>query len=174
MNAIAVQDTYPDDYAQCYGCGRLNTHGLHVRSVWDGDETVAAFTPQPYHIAVPGFVYGGLIASLIDCHAMGTAALAQYRAEGREPGTEPALRYVTAALNVVYRHPTPLGVALEARGRVLELTPRKVVVEVRVLAPSEEARKDASASRSTDAPRVVCVRGEVVAVPMPETMRERW
>ena len=58
------QDFYPDDLALCYGCGRLNEHGLHIQSRWDGDETVALFTPQPYHIAIPGAVYGGLIASL--------------------------------------------------------------------------------------------------------------
>jgi acyl-coenzyme A thioesterase PaaI-like protein len=154
MNATAVQDFYPDDYAHCYGCGRLNPHGLQFRSTWDGDEAVAHFTPEPYHVAVPGFVYGGLTASLIDCHAMATAALARYRAEGREPGSEPHVRYVTAALKVDYLQPTPLGVLLEARGRVLELTPRKAVVEVRVLARG-----------------VVCVRGEVVAVMMPDAMR---
>ncbi|NUQ50254.1 MAG: PaaI family thioesterase, partial [Phycisphaerae bacterium] len=92
MSADAVQDRYPDDFAHCYGCGRLNPHGLHVRSRWDGDETLATLLPQPHHTAVPGFVYGGLIASLIDCHGTGSAALAGYRADGREPGSAPPLR----------------------------------------------------------------------------------
>ena len=118
MADAAFQDFYPDDWALCYGCGRLNEHGLHIRSVWDGDETVARFTPQPYHTAIPGYVYGGLIASLIDCHGTGTAAGAGYRAEGREPGSEPPLRYVTASLKVDYLRPTPLGPELEIRGRV--------------------------------------------------------
>ena len=109
MAEAAFQDFYPDDLALCYGCGRLNEHGLHIRSVWDGDETVARFTPQPYHTAVPGYVYGGLIASLIDCHGTGTAAGAGYRAEGREPGSEPPLRYVTASLKVDYLRPRRWG-----------------------------------------------------------------
>lgn len=88
--AKAVQDFYPDDFAHCYGCGRLNAQGLQVKTRWDGDETVARFTPRPFHVAVPGFVYGGLVASLIDCHAIGTAAAAALRAAGREVGDGPA------------------------------------------------------------------------------------
>jgi len=153
MSDTAVQDLYPDDLAHCYGCGRLNEHGLHIRSRWDGDETVAVLTPRPWHTAIPGYVYGGLIASLVDCHGTGSAALAAYRAEGREPGTAPPLRFVTAALHVDYLRPTPLGVPLEARGRIAEVKPRKVVVEVTV-------RADGAA----------CARGTVVAVRMPESM----
>jgi len=153
MEAAAIQDLYPDDLAHCYGCGRLNPHGLHVRSTWDGEETLATLTPQPYHTAIPGYVYGGLIASLVDCHGTGSAALAAYRAAGREPGTDPPLRFVTASLKVDYLRPTPMGVPLEARGRIVEVKPRKVVVEVRVLAKGE-----------------VCARGSVVAVLMPKSM----
>jgi acyl-coenzyme A thioesterase PaaI-like protein len=150
MNKGAFQDYYPDDLSHCYGCGRLNEHGLHIRSFWDGEESVAVFQPRPYHTAVPGYVYGGLIASLIDCHGTGTAAAAAYRAAGREMGTEPAYRYVTAALQVKYLKPTPL-VELEILGRVKEIKGRKVVVEAEVRAGGK-----------------VCARGEVVAVQMPE------
>ena len=89
MPPSAFQDAYPDDYSHCYGCGRLNPHGLQIKTVWDGDDAVTVFTPQPYHTAVAGYVYGGLIASLIDCHGTGTASAAAYRAEGRAMGTEP-------------------------------------------------------------------------------------
>jgi len=153
MPSEAVQDFYPDDLAHCYGCGRLNPHGLHIRSAWDGDETVAVLVPQPWHTAIPGYVYGGLIASLIDCHGTGSAALAAYRAAGRAPDTLPPLRFVTAALKVDYLRPTPMGVPLEARGRIVEVKPRKVVVDVTVQAAGE-----------------VRARGQVVAVLMPETM----
>lgn len=149
----SIQDYYPDELSYCYGCGRLNDHGLHVRSYWDGDETSSLFIPQPYHIAIPGYVYGGLLASLIDCHGTGTAAAAAYRAAGREMGSEPALRFVTASLQVTYVRPTPLGVPLHIRGSITELTGRKAVVAVTVSALDE-----------------VCVRGSVVAVQMPESM----
>jgi len=151
----AFQDYYPDELSYCYGCGRLNEHGLQIKSYWDGEETVAVFQPRPYHTAIPGYVYGGLIASLIDCHGTGTAAAAAYRAAGREMGTEPAYRYVTAALRVDYLKPTPM-VGLEVRGRVKEVKGRKVVVEVEVRAGGE-----------------LCARGEVVAVQMPEDWAER-
>jgi acyl-coenzyme A thioesterase PaaI-like protein len=153
MEPKAFQDFYPDDFARCYGCGRLNERGHRIRSFWDGDETVARFTPSPHHTAVPGYVYGGLIASLIDCHGTGTAMAAGYRAEGRAPGTDPPLRYVTASLKVDYLKPTPLGPELEVRGRIREVKGRKVVSEITLSARGE-----------------VCARGEVVAVRIPAEM----
>ena len=147
----AIQDQYPDDLAHCYGCGRLNAQGLHVRSSWDGDETVARLTPRPEHTAIPGYVYGGLVASLIDCHGTGSAALAPRRAAGDETAAPP--RFVTAALQVDYLRPTPMGTELEARGRIVEIAARKVVVAVTVSARAE-----------------VCARGRVVAARMPASM----
>jgi len=149
----AFQDHYPDSLSHCYGCGRLNENGLQIKSYWDGEESVCVFQPRPYHTAIPGFVYGGLIASLIDCHATGTASAAAYRAEGREMGTEPPLRFVTASLHVDYLKPTPIDGELELRGRVKELKSRKVVVTIELSAQGK-----------------VCVRGEVVAVVMPPDM----
>jgi len=151
MTQKAFQDYYPDNVSHCYGCGRLNEHGLQIKSYWDGDEAVCVYTPKPYHIAIPGYVYGGLIASLIDCHSTGTAAAAAYRAEGRAMDTEPPLRFVTASLHVDYLRPTPLGVPLELRSTIKEIKPRKVVVSTTLSAQGE-----------------VCARGEVVAVKMPE------
>jgi len=153
VNQKAFQDYYPDELSHCYGCGRLNEHGLQLKSYWDGDETVATFHPGPYHTAIPGYVYGGLIASIIDCHGTGSAAAAAYRHEGREMGTEPALRFVTASLQVRYIRPTPHGVPLEVRGRIKELKGKKVVVSATVSAKGE-----------------ICAQGEVVAVQMPEHM----
>jgi acyl-coenzyme A thioesterase PaaI-like protein len=147
---IAFQDFYPDDVAVCYGCGRLNEHGLQIKSRWDGEEAVCTFTPRSYHTAVPGFVYGGLIASLVDCHSTGTASAAMARAQGRALGTEPVPRFVTASLKVDYLRPTPLGPPLELRAQVKEIKGRKVVVGCAVYAAG-----------------VQTARGEVVAVEMP-------
>ena len=153
MNQKAFQDYYPDDLSHCYGCGRLNKHGHQIKSYWDGEESVCTFLPKPYHTAIPGYVYGGLIASLIDCHATGTAAAATYRAEGRTMDTEPPLRFVTASLHVDFLRPTPMGVPLEVRGRVKEIKGRKVVVDATLSAGGE-----------------MCAQGEVVAVQLPESM----
>jgi uncharacterized protein (TIGR00369 family) len=153
MPEKAFQDYYPDNLSYCYGCGRLNEHGLQIKSYWDGDETICTFQPEPQHMAIPGYVYGGLIASLIDCHGTGTAAAAAYRAEGRAMDTEPPLRFVTASLHVDYVRPTPLGPPLEVRGRVEEITERKVVVASTLSAEGK-----------------VCAKGRVVAVKMPESL----
>ena len=149
----AFQDYYPDVLAHCYGCGRLNAFGHQIKSYWDGEESVCHFLPDAQHIAIPGYVYGGLLASLVDCHGTGTAAAAGYRAEKRSMDSEPPLRFLTASLHVDYLKPTPLGVELEVRGRVKEVKGRKVVIEEWLLANGE-----------------VTVRGEVVAVQVPASM----
>ncbi len=151
MEKKAFQEYYPDDLSHCYGCGTLNQHGLKIRSYWDGDESVCVYTPRPYHTAIPGIVYGGLIASLIDCHSTGTAAAAKYREENRAMDTLPPLRFVTASINVNYLLPTPSGFPLEVRGKVKTIKGRRVVVESRLIADGK-----------------VCATGEVVAVQMPE------
>ena len=149
----AIQDLYPDDYAHCYGCGRLNAHGLHVRSEWTGEEAVARFRPAPYHVAMPGYVYGGLIASLLDCHGIGTAAAAAMRAAGQEPGRDPTPRFVTASLTVEYLRPTPVDAELVLRGRPTEVRERKVTVEGTLSADGVE-----------------CARSRLVAVRLPPGM----
>jgi acyl-coenzyme A thioesterase PaaI-like protein len=156
MDQEALQDHYPDEVSRCYGCGRLNEHGLQLKSYWDGEETVALFQPQAYHCGISGFVYGGLIASLIDCHAVGTAAAAAYRAEGRAMDTEPPFRFVTGSLQVRYIRPTPLGPPLTVRGHIEEIKGRKVVVSVSLSAEGH-----------------ICAEGQVVAVQMPEHMTPR-
>jgi len=151
MNQKAFQDYYPDHLSHCYGCGRLNEHGLQIKSYWDGEEAVCTFRPKPYHMAVPGYVYGGLIASIIDCHCTGTASAAAYRADGRDMYTEPPLRFLTCSLHVDYLRPTPLGVPLEVRASVKGIKGRKVVVVATLYTGGE-----------------VCARGEVVAIQVPE------
>ncbi|NVK19001.1 MAG: PaaI family thioesterase [Methylocystaceae bacterium] len=153
MTNQAFQDSYPDDLSHCYGCGRNNPHGLQLKSYWDGDETVAQFQPRAEHTALPGFVYGGLIASLIDCHGTGSASAAAYRAENREPGSLPALRFVTANLNVDFMKPTPISDVLELRGTIREIKEKKVVVDITLSSGDQ-----------------VCAKGTVIAVKMPDTM----
>lgn len=154
----AIQDYYPEDVAHCYGCGRLNERGHRIRTFWEGDETVARFRPQPYHTAIEGYVYGGLIASLIDCHGTGSAAAARALADGKRIGVDPSEvgdtpRFVTASLHVDYLKPTPLGPELELRGTIREVGERKAVVDITLSAEGD-----------------VTARGTVIAVRMPEGM----
>ena len=152
----AFQDYYPEATRHCYGCGSRNPDGYRIRSFAEGDEAVCRFTPAPFHTAVPGAVYGGLIASLIDCHGTGTAAWAAYRAAGRPMDSEPPLRFVTGSLRVDYRKPTPLGVELILRARPTEISDRKVRIAVQV-----------------EADGVTTAEGEVIAVRIPETWLSR-
>lgn len=148
----AFQDHYPENVAHCYGCGRLNGQGHQIKTVWEGDETVTRFRPAPYHTSVPGFAYGGLIASLIDCHSTGTAAAAMYRHENRGMDSLPAFRFVTGSLQVSFLKPTPLEGELVIRGRVKEIKGRKVIIETTVYANE-----------------IATAKGEVLAVQMPES-----
>jgi acyl-coenzyme A thioesterase PaaI-like protein len=153
MIGKAFQDYYPDDYAHCYGCGRLNEGGLQLKSHWDGEESVCHFTPESYHTG--GFtwsVYGGLIGSLMDCHAAATAAAARLREDGFSLGDQSLSRFVTASLKVDFLRPTPMGKVLELRGRVKEIKVRKVIV---VITLSAEGK--------------VCAQGEAVMVQLPES-----
>lgn len=150
----AIQDLYPEDVAHCFGCGRSNPHGHQLKSYPEGSDVVAHFTPASDYTSLPGFVYGGLLASLVDCHAMATAAAADLAGISM-PAAGTAPRYVTGALRVDYLKPTPLGVELEIRGRVKEQSEKKKVVELTVSAAG-----------------TVTVRGEVVAVRMPKSMEQ--
>ncbi|AOM82745.1 PaaI family thioesterase [Salisediminibacterium beveridgei] len=154
----AIQDDYPDDFAHCYGCGRLNKDGLQLRTGWGkNDETVTLYHPRNSHIAIPGFVYGGLLASVVDCHGTGSAALMKHRLNGYEPGDdEPAPRFVTASLQLEYLKPTPHNVELMAIGKVEEIHPKKFKVHIQVFAGTEH-----------------CVTGEVVAVQAPSSFSRK-
>src|SRR5437762_14140164 len=149
MSTSAIQDLYSDDLAHCFGCGRNNPHGYRLNSYAEGPNLVAHFTPEPHYVSIPGFVYGGLLASLADCHAMATATAADLA----ESSNGPAPRYVTASLRVDYLKPTPLGVELDLRGHVTETSEKKAVVAVTISAGG-----------------IVTIRAEVVAVRLPKSM----
>ncbi len=166
----AIQDFYPPELSHCYGCGRLNPHGLQIKTRWLDDShqlMLTEFTPQPHHTAIPGFVYGGLLASLIDCHGTGAAAMAAYEKENRPWDSLPANRFVTAALNVNYLLPTPLHnesgsrMGLRLTGACLDLKERRgrvYKVTIQVVVSSELDKYTAER-----------VRGQVVAVQMPDS-----
>lgn len=129
MSTIALQDTMP--HGTCYGCGPANEHGLQIKSFWsdDGQFVIAMFDPQAKHNAgFPNVMYGGLVASLIDCHSIWTAIAFRYRQEGRRLGSAPMLTYVTGELNVKYRKPTPLDQTIHLKAWVKGHIDRKMRV----------------------------------------------
>ena len=154
---IAFQDLYAEEYSHCYGCGRNNPHGHQLKSYWhaDGQHTRARFTADArYSGGVPGHVYGGLIASLLDCHGTASATAFSWRAQGHaidamdtiDDGQWP-LRCVTASLKVDYLRPTPIGVELTVEGALRAIDGRKVWVDLTLSAGGQ-----------------LCARGEMLAI----------
>lgn len=135
----------------CYGCGPNNPQGLQLKSFWSEteDAAICTFQGKPYHNA--GFenvMYGGLVASLCDCHSIWAAIAATYRQEGRVHGSLPAISYVTGNLNVSFLHPTPLSHPIILKAKVEEIKGRKASIYTVVL----------SDDRITAEAKVVAVR----------------
>lgn len=113
----------------CFGCGTLNAQGLRIKSRWHGDELVCVWQPSPEHIAFPGVVYGGTIASVVDCHAVWAALAAHCRAAGHDLGSgAPSFAVVTGSLHVNYLRPASVARPLELRARIVAHGERKSVV----------------------------------------------
>ena len=148
----ALQDVFR---IHCFGCGALNAHGLQIKSRWQGDELVCRWRPQAFHIGHPGMVYGGTIASVIDCHAIWTAMAALCRDTAHDLASgPPPFAFVTGRLAVSYLKPMAIDAEMELRARVIDQGERKSIVACQVLQNGVE-----------------CVNAEVVTVriksPMP-------
>lgn len=121
-----LQDVYR---IRCFGCGALNAHGLQVKSRWEGEGLVCHWRPQPHHIGHPGFLYGGAIASVVDCHAIWTALATRCRDLGHDlRAGPPPFAYVTARLSIDYRKPATIDAGIDLRAHVVERGDRKSVV----------------------------------------------
>lgn len=141
-----IQDQLQGNH--CFGCSPDNPHGHHIKSVWDGSLARCEFTPQAWHCAgSPHYVYGGLIASLIDCHSICTATAEAYQREGREIGAGENILYVTGRLEVSYLEATPIAGPLLLEARVIEAGERKSRVHCSLQVAGRE-----------------CARGELLAV----------
>ena len=153
MDSKAFQDLIPRN--GCFGCGPDNVLGLRLKSRWDGEASVARFAPQPHHAAGPaGFLNGGIIATLIDCHCVGTAIAWAYRLEGRPIGSAPEIWCVTAELQVRYRRPTPIRPAVDLRAWLEQQAGRKFILGCALSVAGE-----------------VCAEGRVVALRVADDWR---
>ncbi len=152
MNSKAIQDLYPENLAHCYGCGKNNPEGFQLKTYLIKDETVAHFTPEEKYTAIPGSVYGGLIASLLDCHGTGSAAafMCQQEHISLEKGPLP-VRCVTASLKVDFKALTPMGVPLELKGKLRSIEGRKIWVDMTLSANG-----------------ILCATAEILAIQLKE------
>lgn len=150
MELLSIQEQLPAHF--CFGCGTSNERGLQIRSYFQDSESICTFQPRPEHAAgPPHLLNGGILATVIDCHAVCTAIAAAYESEGRPVGSEPVIWCVTASLQVDYRRPTPIDAPLVLRARVRESQGRKSFVEVEAASRAEEvARASVLAVRVSD------------------------
>lgn len=120
----------------CFGCGPANPKGLRLKS-YPGDDgwTVAAFEPWPEHDNGLGYLNGGIICTVLDCHSA-TPMMLQAEEMGLFDGG--LLPYVTAGLDVRYLRPTPLDRPLELRARVVEVAESGISVEGHLAADGKD------------------------------------
>ena len=128
MADISIQERlYPE--ATCFGCGQANARGLQLRSYSGDDEVVATFLPWPEHDNGIGFLNGGIIATLLDCHG-GAAVFHTADALGMKPGEDMPYPFVTAGLDLRYLRPAPLDAPVELRAVVRSIDEAAAVVDV--------------------------------------------
>lgn len=138
----------------CFGCGPKNGDGLQIKSYWGNDqEAFCEFKPKLHHCAAPtGFLNGGVMATLIDCHCICTAIAHAYRKNGHDIGQGPTRWYATAKLDVSYLRPTPIDAT--------------IIVKARIVGESE---KTTDISCTLEANDRECAKANVVAAAVPES-----
>jgi acyl-coenzyme A thioesterase PaaI-like protein len=124
------QDHMPGNV--CFGCGKDNPEGLQIKSYWEGEAAVCVWQGEEKYHGWRHVLNGGILATLIDCHCMGTAMAAAYQAEGRSLDSEPFYRYATGTITVRYLAPTPNERPLTLRAYVQEIKGRKVTLSCEV------------------------------------------
>jgi acyl-coenzyme A thioesterase PaaI-like protein len=131
VNDLAIQDRlFPDGV--CFGCGPANGAGLRLKSHAVSETVVTAtFTPWPQHDNGVGYLNGGIIATVLDCHS-GAAAFHHSDVRGWKPLGGAAFAYVTAGIDLRYLRPTPLEATLALVAEVREASEDAMTVDVRL------------------------------------------
>jgi uncharacterized protein (TIGR00369 family) len=132
QRTISLQEEFAPN-SICFGCGPANEDGLHIRSFPEGDTLVCEWTPEEKYHAFPGALYGGLVASLLDCHCNWTASWHLKNKNGLE--SPPCT--VTAELNIKYLKPTATGSNLRLVARVVDSSERRATVEGELFSEGE-------------------------------------
>lgn len=129
---LSIQEQlYPE--MTCFGCGPANDKGLQLRSYLGPDGVVADFQPWPEHDNGLGFLNGGIISTVLDCHSA-AAVLLEAHDRGWTASSGLALPYVTAGLDVRYRRPAPLYEPVALHASVVVATEGEMTAEVQLTA----------------------------------------
>lgn len=118
----------------CFGCGPNNQHGLQIDSHWIDEATAACyFTPQAHHCAAPKhIVNGGVISTIVDCHAISTAIANAYSREQRMIGEGEEITYVTGSLKVDFVAPCHISNTIKVTARAASVLGKKTIVSCEV------------------------------------------
>ena len=127
----SIQDRLAPELT-CFGCGPANANGLRLRSFPGPDGATATFTPWPEHDNGLGYLNGGIISTVLDCHSA-AAVLDEADRRGWGPLPGASLAYVTAGLDVRYLRPAPLTEPVTLRAVVSEAGESAMTVDVELL-----------------------------------------
>ena len=106
---------------RCFGCGQANATGLHLEFLLAEDGSVVCLATIPDNFeGPPGYLHGGIIATLLD-EAMSKAV----RARG--------MMAMTRKLEVEYLRPVPSAAPIRMEGRIVSSEGRKHWVQARIL-----------------------------------------
>ena len=116
----------------CYVCGQENPIGFKLKVRQENGETLASFTPGPYHAGFTETVHGGVLCALLD-EVMIYLPFLQ------------GLRSVTGKIEVRFLHSARPGEALEIRGRVVKQRTRAIQAQGTITNGSGEVVAEAQA-----------------------------
>ena len=111
-----MADSTRSAFPLCYVCGQENPIGFKLKVRQENGETLASFTPGPYHSGFTEKVHGGVLCALLD-EVMVYLPFLQ------------GLKSVTGKMDVRFRRPARPGEPLQIRGRVLKQRPRAIQAE---------------------------------------------
>jgi uncharacterized protein (TIGR00369 family) len=106
----------------CFACGELNVHGLHLRLHTGDDRCWTELTLPDRFEGWEGIAHGGILCTILD--EVMAWALVDHDVWG-----------VTARMAVDFKRPVSIGRPIRAEGRVLEARRRIVTAEGIILDP---------------------------------------
>ena len=130
-DGLSIQERFLPD-TTCFGCGPANARGLRLRSFPGDGAVVATFRPWPEHDNGLGYLNGGIIATVLDCHSA-AAMLLEADARGWRAQGEAVVPYVTAGLDIRFRRPAPLDEPSELRAVIAAADAAEMTVDVELV-----------------------------------------
>ena len=129
---IAIQDRYGERFQHCWGCGPKNDLGLHLKTYpsLDGERCISRIKLEnAYTGGVPSNVFGGMIATIFDCHGTASAAWFAHHQQGLELTESTVIgRFITARLEIDYLSPSPIEDEIVVTSTLEELGERKAII----------------------------------------------